>query len=295
MPDDELHARLVNAGLGRVAKDILRLTLPSIRVSCRRAEDETALPPGSSKLGGTPDLPSGTRWPTWQGSPQLFVSQVCLADIAPYDVEGDLPHSGLLSFFCSFDNSEAAVMEAQDDPSSWMVSYFEGDPTTLVRLDPPSGLSERFRFPACPAAFSRQPTLPDENSREILALGLSEPERLGYIAVLTGEDIGMLLGRGMMDHHLLGYPYSLGGSPFIHAGPASPQWDPYLSGREPDQQTLRDMQHRAEAEWRLLLQVYSNEEAQMDWESGGVLHFCIPRTALSQRDFDRVWPVVQSV
>jgi hypothetical protein len=64
------------------------------------------------------------------------------------------------------------------------VSYFEGDLTTLVRLDPPSGLSER--FPACSAAFSRQPTLPDNDSREILALGLSEPERIAYIDVLTG-------------------------------------------------------------------------------------------------------------
>jgi hypothetical protein len=294
MPDDELHARLVNAGLGRVLKDILRLTLPSIRMSCRRVDDETALPPGSSKLGGTPDLPSGTRWPTWQGSPQLFVSQVCLADIAPYDVEGDLPHSGLLSFFCTFDNPPDQL-----DPSSWTVSYFEGDLTTLARLDPPSGLSER--FPACSAAFSRQPTLPDNDSREILALGLSEPERIAYIDVLTGNDIGFL---DQMDHHLLGYPCSLGGSPFIYAGPANPFWDQYRSGHVPvieplslghDQQTLRDMRHRAEAEWRLLLQVYSNEEAQMDWEGGGVLHFCIPRTALSQRDFDRVWPVVQSL
>jgi uncharacterized protein YwqG len=62
----------------------------------RRAEDETALPLGSSKLGGPPDLPPGTRWPTSPGSPLLFVSQVCVADTAPYDEEGDLSHSGLL-------------------------------------------------------------------------------------------------------------------------------------------------------------------------------------------------------
>jgi uncharacterized protein YwqG len=50
-----------------------------------------------------------------------------------------------------------------------------------------------------------------------------------------------------------------------------------------------------EAEWRLLLQVFSNGEAEMDWGGGGVLHFCIPKEALSRRDFDRVWVEMQFV
>jgi uncharacterized protein YwqG len=53
------------------------------------------------------------------------------------------------------------------------------------------------------------------------------------------------------------------------------------------------LEDKADMEWRLLLQVYSNDEAQMHWP--GVLHFCIPKEALSRRDFDRVWVEMQFV
>jgi len=54
-----------------------------------------------SKLGGLPDLPSGTSWPAMKGTPQAFVCQVNLADLSDLDVESLLPTStlGLLSFF----------------------------------------------------------------------------------------------------------------------------------------------------------------------------------------------------
>jgi hypothetical protein len=289
---ESLRARLTAAGLGRVANEIIQCTMPSIQLRCRRTIDQTELPLGSSRLGGKPDLLSGKSWPAWRGSPMAFIGQVNLADIAAHDEEGHLPHSGLLSFFCAIDGTAAGVMRSLDDPSSWMVSHVDCDPARLVQLPVPPDLPDRLKFTACQVSFSREPTLPSVESREILGLGLSKPERRAYIDVQAGADLGFLQ---MFNHHLLGYPYCLGDSPFILAGPANPLWDLYRSGRVPDQQTLRDMQHRAEAEWRLLLQVYSNEEAQMDWAGGGVLHFCIPKEALSRQEFDRVWVDMQFV
>jgi hypothetical protein len=67
-----------------------------------------------------------------------------------------------------------------------------------------------------------------------------------------------------------------------------------LDGGRELHQRLRELQQKAEAEWRLLLQICSNDEAQMDW-SDGVLNFCIPKEALSQRDFARVWAEMQFV
>jgi hypothetical protein len=287
MDNEGLRARLIDAGLGRVADDIMRLTKPSIRIDCRRAEDEAALPLGSSKLGGAPDLPPGALWPSWQGISLLFIGQICLADIAPHDEEGDLPHSGLLSFFVGHSGGAAALMLSRDDPSSWMVSHFEGDLTTLVRLRPPSELREDLRLPACPATFSRQPTLPPELSREILALGLSESERLAFIEVESGEDLGF----SDFASYLLGYPYDFAGSSPLIAAAAStdPSFDVSQPKNVPYLETVRDQHHRAEAEWRLLMQVSSIQEAQMDFGGGGFLYFCIPKTALSERDFSRVW------
>lgn len=53
-------------------------------------------------------------------------------------------------------------------------------------------------------------------------------------------------------------------------------------------------QQQAATEWELLLQLDSHEnEANMMWEDMGRLYFCIPRTALAQRDFGAVWTVLQ--
>jgi hypothetical protein len=93
-----------------------------------------------------------------------------------------------------------------------MVSHFDGDPATLVRLPLPPDLLRRLHFPGCQASFSREPTLPDERSRGIRSLGLSEPERTAYTNVITGADVNFL---GVFNHHLLGYPYTLNDSPFV--------------------------------------------------------------------------------
>jgi hypothetical protein len=115
---------------------------------------------------------------------------------------------------------------------------------------------------------------------------------VAYINVESGVDLGYL---PEMDHRLLGYPYTLNGSPYVPAymaahgipHPSATEWRPQLDWNE--------LQRRAEAEWRLLLQVYSNEEANMDWAGGGVLHFIIPIDALPARDFTRVWAGLQFV
>jgi hypothetical protein len=49
--------------------------------------------------------------------------------------------------------------------------------------------------------------------------------------------------------------------------------------------TMRDLQNKAEAVWRLLFQVCSS--------TNEILHFCIPKAALSQGRFDRVWAEMQ--
>ena len=296
LTNEYLHMRLSAAGLGRVANDIIRLSMPSIRMDCRRASDQTEVPLGGSRLGGEPDLRSGLNWPAWQGSPMAFIGQVNLADIAPHDEEGHLPHSGLLSFFCAIDDTAEELMPAPDDPFSWMVSHFDGDVAALVRLPRPSELPERLHYPACPASFSREPTLPDAESREILGLALPDRVRLAYMDFLTGADGDY---AAVMSHRLLGCPVSLERSPLITGylkahgipDPLEPEVQVVLDGQE-WLRTMRDLQHEAEAEWRLLLQVYGNDEADMDW-GGGVLYFCIPKQALSRREFDRVWVEMQ--
>jgi len=304
MTNESLHARLARAGLGRLANDIIRLSMSSIRMDCRRVSDETALPLGSSKLGGKPDLQSSRIWPLWKSSPMAFVGQVNLADIAAHDAEGHLPHSGLLSFFCAVDGTAAGLLREPNDPRSWVVSHFNGDLAALTRLPLPPKLAECLRFAACQPSFSREPTLPDVGSREILGLRFSEVERQAYVDIQSSADVGYV---SAMTHRLLGYPYCFDRSPLVpgylktHGIP-----NPFtrIAGSDPQefqdrweelQHQWQDFQHKAESEWRLLLQVFSNEEAQMDWGGGGVLHFCMSQEALSRRDFENVWLEMQFV
>jgi uncharacterized protein YwqG len=48
-----------------------------------------------------------------------------------------------------------------------------------------------------------------------------------------------------------------------------------------------------EADWRLLLQLDSDDDAGMMWGDSGKLYFWIARDALAKRDFSRVWMVLQ--
>ena len=67
------------------------------------------LPAGASRFWGNPDLPEGTGYPMYvddEGDeyPYLFVCQINLEQVAPYDTAGRLPHKGLLAFFAKIDH-----------------------------------------------------------------------------------------------------------------------------------------------------------------------------------------------
>jgi uncharacterized protein YwqG len=360
-----LETRLHAMDLGRVAKQVLRLARPAIRLELTRTE-ERALPVGTTKVGGSADLPEGVAWPRWRGGPFPFIAQVRLEEVAALDPEGDLPHQGLLSFFFAVTDPESGETTDEDptvDPPAWRVLY-SADTTRLKRRQAarwprPERLWDRFQasYPACAVACSRRLTLPDTQAVAVRALGLSDDEQNRYTDLVMGNSAGF---ETEMDHRLLGYPYTLNPDPFLAgyvarngiARPTLPEQVAELARREralaalqeqaqtgqtggpavpPDadadrgpgeaegliaglvargdsaslQRALEGMQlppappafvarmealrGAAEAEWRLLLQVYANGEAEMDWAGGDVLHLGIARADLAARDFSRVW------
>lgn len=54
-----------------------------------------------SKWWGAPDLPEQLDYPCQDGEPLTFVCQIRCEELAPYDTEGLLPHSGMLYFFAA--------------------------------------------------------------------------------------------------------------------------------------------------------------------------------------------------
>jgi hypothetical protein len=232
-----------------------------------------------------------------------FIAQFDRAAVAPHDREGILPARGLLSFFYETDGEplysagwglpEETPPEQypEIDPSlGWRVLYHEGDPTTFVRRDIPPALNESARFPPCAARVAAEMTLPDADGPEVEPLRLSGAERSALIAL----DVDVIRGTwGPGGHHLLGHSYNLGGSTLADCEVAARRIP--CESLEVDSARWKELARQAARRWRLLLQVESSDEAEMDWGGGGLLHFCIEREALRARDFSRVWLNMQVI
>ena len=81
----------------------------AIEIRYKEAEGELF---GMSKLWGCADLPHGCRYPEVEwvdedgmtcADPMRFICQIRLQDIAAYDSENLLPHTGMLYFFADID------------------------------------------------------------------------------------------------------------------------------------------------------------------------------------------------
>ncbi len=108
------------------------------------SDQDPDLPLAASKLGGRPDLPEETRWPSFEGKPQMFVAQVNLGEITGLDKDSALPPRGVLSFFF------AQQWRIGFDPADWG-SYavrFTEDPSRVTRREPPAELPQALELPA---------------------------------------------------------------------------------------------------------------------------------------------------
>lgn len=145
---------------------------------------------GTTRLGGAPDLPPGTSWPSFEDRSMAFVAQVNLADVAPLDERGLLPPAGLLSFFCS-----TADLHRQ---GSGHVTFAEAG-TALTRVELPADVPSYDRFGAVGLRAERELSWPPPQSSATDGVGLSEEEQLAYRDALEADDETAV-------HRMLGHP-----------------------------------------------------------------------------------------
>ncbi len=181
--------------LTQQADDILRLARPALSCKSTRAAD-AKIPVGASKLSGLPDLPPKAAWPVFHGEPLHFLCQFNLAELAASLVCRELPKTGLLSIFCTYDEDEG-----NDDfpKGSWRLFHFP-DTSKLRRClsDPGSP------FQSCRLEFRETLTLPNRDSpwKKELGLGLNEDVWDVYQEFVVGYRGG---------HQILGYPNPIQG------------------------------------------------------------------------------------
>jgi len=91
-------------------RDVLAAMLrPAVALKTRPVTDDD-LAVGATRVGGEPDLPHDLAWPVGEEGPLLFVLQVRLRQVEPFDLEGLLPADGLLSVFADAFARDVRVM-----------------------------------------------------------------------------------------------------------------------------------------------------------------------------------------
>ena len=267
-----MHEWLSTGELARVSEEIGTVALPSIRLTTHPAE-EPRLSVGSTKFGGSPDLPQETRWPERNGSPLPFVAQINLTEVAPYDLSHLLPATGILAFF--FDQDAFFECWSIDQAPPWQVCYIPGLLSDLRRLPLPENIPQRERYRPSAVTCSIEMTLPDYSQYDPTLV-----ERLGLSGPLTDEEEqayyriqAQLAGRADAKYHLP-----------IHRlleHPDEVQWDMHgdLGG--------------GSADWQLLFQVDSDDTPDTDWGDAGRIYYWIRTHDLVERHFSQVQVLLQ--
>lgn len=268
-----LRAALVARGVSQ-ADALLDLAEPAVRLESVAASD-AEIGVGGCKLGGWPDLPVGARWPEYGGRPQSFVAQLDLAALRPLSAAHALPASGLLSFF--YDCDQRVWGSDPEDRGAWSVLYTPAA-SVLERAAFPAGLPPEAQFGCRRLVPRSEVTFAPVESSDVARLGLSDEEIDAYYETMPARDA--------FAHRLLG-----------HADPI--QNDMQLQAQlvfhavdEDDDARTEELRAGA-TDWRLLLQIDSDEDAGMMWGDVGRLYYWIRRADLEQARFDDVWMIFQ--
>ncbi|MEI8254281.1 MAG: YwqG family protein [Deltaproteobacteria bacterium] len=242
------------AGLGKQAAVILAAARPAI-VFVARPDSRAIIPPGTSRLGGAPDVPAGFEWPIVGGVALRFVGQFDLAEITALDVAKRLPAQGLLSFFVCDDVIDEPGAPGYAEVAA--VHHFTGPPGGLHRATIPPALKRWVDgtpvndvYPPASLTFRLRLQLPPPGHAALSTLGAA------VIETYTEEVFASPAPR----HQLLGF-----------------------CGRDSEPSEVPDT---------LLLQVASDDRASMSWGDVDELCFYVAADALRAGDFSRVVPHV---
>jgi uncharacterized protein YwqG len=250
-----------------------RLLLPSLRL---RSAGPTAPDSTGTRFGGLPLLAAGTGWPhSPSGQPQSFLAQLNSNDVSKL-----LPADTLLAFF--YDVEEQPWGFDPADAGGWRVIA-----TPVAEARPQSGPAEAF----APLAAVADPvdTVPDrweEPIDEPASRNRSEHKEAYeefYDAAERDDEIAV--------HRVFGWPEIIQNpmqrecqlaSNGVNTGTPEGWRDPRVAELEP-----------GAADWILLFQIDSDEDAGWMWGDAGRIYYWIRRQDLAAGVFDRVWLVLQ--
>ncbi len=234
---------------------------------------------GFSQIGGLPHLPSDLTWPQWNGKSLSFIAQLDLAELPL----GQSSLGGRLFFF--YDQEQSTWGFDPMDRGSWRVLYSNETPPTEP-TEPPADLDEGALFD--PKCVQAQPieVLP---SAERLGLDVQEipDEEFGEVEEWSEGSF-----QGLPRHQLLGYPDPVQNDT-MELDSQLASHGLYLGDADAHEHPRFHKLAPGAADWRLLLQIDTDEEIGMMWGDCGMLYFFIRVEDLEAGNFDDVWMTLQ--
>ena len=179
--------------------------------------------------------------------------------------DGGLPQAGMLSLF--YDDEAMVWGDEPDDREHWRLLWTPAD-QALVRHERPVAMTdhEEAIFPPVALAVREELTFPAWATRECEALTLDERDADAYVDIME---------RGADRCRLLGYADAVQGGIAELATEAT--------GRP-----AADVHS-----WRLLLQISSEDAAQMMWGDVGFLYVVMPEDAMRAHRWEDAWLVME--
>lgn len=280
---------LKDYGLAHKAEQIAAYTRSSIRMVAKQNADEE-IPIGHSKIGGCPDVPTDFVWPyTNDKRPLYFLCQLHVKDIKSYDTNNLLPTDGLLSFF--YDAAEQPWGYDPKDYDGFNVFYFTEPVSSLTRIKIPAILLQHGDIASASLQFKNEWTLPPWESPfwDDLEETLTE-EEADNLRDLAYESMEEADANGAV-HRIDGFPDAIQGDMYLQCQLVSNGL--YCGDSTGYNDPLRRELEAGATDWRLLLQLDSEEELGYMWGDSGRLYFWIREDDCQKTRFDQTWVVLQ--
>ena len=271
-------------GLSAYTALAARLAQPALRLTATPTPD-SANAVGASRLGGLPDFPDGQAWPAMNGAPMSFVGQIRLQDAHALDGGEALPAAGLLSFF--YDASQQTYGGDPNDHAGLSVLYFGASAQAglVHHVGFPAALPPAAQFASAAVTLAPVATYAQDLQAELPERKISAQDQKRFEAALTH-----LAPSTTPRHQLLGHPNTIQDD--------MRQQCQFAANGVADPSTLDQKQADALVasanDWRLLLQVDSDQRLNMQWGSSGMLYFWIRQQDLAIANFSHCWVVLQS-
>lgn len=243
--------------------------------------------PSRSHLGGEPTVPAAPPAPTKNGKPLPLVAQLDLADIQAVCSCAWLPAGGALLFYYDWHEQNVWGFDPAD-AGSWAIVHVpdRAEPALFAACSPDASSSDADRIGAMSVGLGKIASVPSPDRSEVEALALGEEETDLWCEVSTS------VHDGRPGHQALGFPDPIQAdfmelecqlvSNGLYCGDAAVFNDARARNLKP-----------GAADWRLLLQIDSDDDLGVMFGDGGKVYFFLRQQDAEARRFDRSWLIFQ--